>query len=283
MNWELKESKPHGTKEYPYSECHINNVMQYFDIPIHWHDEFEILYILKGKLNISICQTDYDGIEGDIYLVNPKELHLMNATDPNVDYYAILFPIEFISFQSFDQIEKDYFEPLRSGHFLFKNKITNPYLKKELHNLLNELLILNKTKPFNYMLLTKINILNFFNKLFSTKDCEKEDMKVKSMSIHKDILSYINEHYKEPITLLEMASIFHMSEKYFSRYFKNNYHISFSNYITHQRIKHATNLLKTTDLSVTEVAMMSGFNNVSYFIRTFNKYLGCSPLKFRGM
>ncbi len=69
--------------------------------------------------------------------------------------------------------------------------------------------------------------------------------------------------------------------KYISRYFKEHFILPFRKYITHLRLEHAKQLLQDTDTPVTEIAMQSGYQNVSYFIRSFKKTYGVSPLKYR--
>ena len=54
MYFELKENKPHGTKDNPFSIYHIENAGRSFQIPVHWHDEFEIIYVKSGLLTVSI-------------------------------------------------------------------------------------------------------------------------------------------------------------------------------------------------------------------------------------
>ena len=59
MYFELKENKPHGTKDDPCSIYHIANAKRSFQIPIHWHDEFEIIYVKSGFLTVSISGENY--------------------------------------------------------------------------------------------------------------------------------------------------------------------------------------------------------------------------------
>ena len=99
--------------------------------------------------------------------------------------------------------------------------------------------------------------------------------------MQKEMLAYIDAHCMEKITLSMLAEEFHLSEKYVSRYFVEHFKISFSNYVIHHRLTYARALLETTDEQVTEIAMQSGFSNVSYFIRAFKKMYGISPLKYR--
>ena len=72
-----------------------------------------------------------------------------------------------------------------------------------------------------------------------------------------------------------------MSEKYFSRFFKENFGVNFVDYVNRVRLERAASLLLSSDDSVTDVALSCGYTNISYFIRRFNKAFGTSPHAFR--
>ena len=96
---ELKENRPHGTKQYPYTQYFINSPRRAFHIPVHWHEEVEIIYIKKGSITISIGGESFTANEGDLFFVKMGELHFMESNDMNVEYYTLLFPWAFLSFQ----------------------------------------------------------------------------------------------------------------------------------------------------------------------------------------
>ncbi len=280
MILELKETRPHGTKEYPYDQCFIHNVRHNFQFPVHWHDEFEIIYIIKGSLKISIEDRDYTGTAGTVFLVNPKELHLMGSADLSVAYYTLLFPLEFISFQSKDELEQTLLQPLRSGQLLLANEITDAVLLNKLGNLFDEIVLLNNEKPLCYQLKTRILLLTFLSRMME-QGLFTVPKTLSRTGRQKELLIYIQEHYMEDITLQTLANEFHLSEKYISRYFKEHFCLTFSHYLNHLRLTNAQRLLETTELSVTETALRSGFSSVSYFIRMFKECYGISPLKYR--
>ena len=207
MYFELKENKPHGTKDDPFSTYHIKNEGRSFQIPVHWHDELEIIYVKSGFLTVSISGENYIGTPGDAFVVSPGNLHFMGSQTGTVDYFTFLFPLKYISFCINDMLDDKLLEPLKNGHLMISPQV---------------------------------------------KDTAKE-----------------------------LCEQFHLSEKYISRYFKEHFHITLSQYITHLRLEHAKQLLQDTDIPVTEIAMQSGYQNVSYFIRSFKKTYGVSPLKYR--
>ncbi len=277
---ELKENRPHGTKAYPYDQYFIHGAKHAFQIPVHWHDEFEIIYIKKGQLRVVINQQEYLGAPGSIFFVNPRELHLMGSSDLSVEYYTMLFPLEFISFQSIDDLESNLLQPLRSNQLLVANEVPNEELRKKLFPLLEEIAQINEFNEYFKQLQTRMLLLQVLLEL-----CHTPDMISASASgntdIQKEMLIYIQEHFTEKLSLQMMSQRFHLSEKYLSRYFKEHFHLPFSNYVSHLRLTLAKQLLETTDLPITEVALRSGFPSVSYFIRSFNGTYGISPLKYR--
>ena len=76
---ELKENRPHGTDNYPYTQYHMHNIFHAFQIPVHWHDELEVIYTKKGPLNLLIDGKEYTAEDGSVYFVAPGQLHLMGS------------------------------------------------------------------------------------------------------------------------------------------------------------------------------------------------------------
>ena len=100
-------------------------------------------------------------------------------------------------------------------------------------------------------------------------------------SILKNALRYIDKHYRENVRLDEVANYVGLNSSYFSTIFKKEMKIIFSQYITGKRIEEACRLLKNTNMSLVAIASELGFDNQSYFSRSFKKHIGMSPKKFR--
>ena len=281
MYFELKENKPHGTKDDPFSIYHIANVKRSFQIPVHWHDEFEIIYVKSGFLTVSISGENYIGKPGDAFVVSPGNLHFMGSQTGNVDYFTFLFPLKYISFRTDDILDDKLLEPLNSGHLMISPEIEDTV--KEQCEQLVEIYGAKKEESqskITAQIKTKIILLQFILKLWKKGFIVENDTSGKN-TVEKEMVSYIQQNFTGKILLKEFGKQFHLSEKYISRYFKEHFHITISQYVTYLRLEHAKQLLQDTDISVTEVAMQSGYQNVSYFIRSFKKTYGMSPLKYR--
>lgn len=306
MYFELKENRPHGTPENPFSQYHISDVKRAFQIPVHWHDELEIIYVKHGKLHVTISGENYIGNPKEAFVVSPGSLHFMGSPTGDVDYYTFLFPVEYISFQTDDIMEKTILSPLRHGRAMIKPQINDMaedicerlieintnifYLKKKTsesteerknrenhkYNKSDDIAVSNINAQFE----TKMTLIKFIQKMWQN-GLILENAANGTNTTEKEMITYIRQNYTREISLQEFGMQFHLSEKYISRYFKEHFHITLSQYINHLRLEHARQLLQESTVPVTEVALQSGYQNVSYFIRCFKKMYGVSPLKYR--
>ena len=281
MYFELKENKPHGTKDDPFSTYHIENAGRSFQIPVHWHDEFEIIYVRSGFLAVSISGESYIGKTGDAFVVSPGNLHLMGSQTGTVDYYTFLFPLKYISFRTDDMLDEKLLEPLNSGHLMICPRVKDT--AKELCEQLIEIYEAKKDESeskITTQVRTKIILLQFILEMWKKGFVIENDTSGRN-TVEKEMVSYIQQNFTGKISLREFGEQFHLSEKYISRYFKEHFHITLSQYVTYLRLEHAKQLLQDTDIPVTDLAMQSGYQNVSYFIRSFQKAYAVSPLKYR--
>ena len=282
MNLTLRENKSHGTKEYPYSQHCIHNVPYGFHFPVHWHEEMEWIYVRKGHLLVNVDGSDYPLTPGQVLIVNPRQLHLMHTEDPQVYYDTLLFPLELISFQTPDQLEQSVFYPLRIGRKALPNLVPEQILTQENLQKLEQVIRINDQKPPMYQLESRLLLLSFLMEVLRSVRMV-DTAEDSSEQRQRQMLAYLQMHYKQPVTLSELSARFHLSEKYISRYFKKHFHLTISEYMLHLRMTHAKELLTDTDLSITEVAEQCGFPGVSFFIRRFTGENGCSPGKWRKM
>ena len=281
MYFELKENKPHGTKDDPFSTYHIQNGGQSFQIPVHWHDELEIIYVKSGFLTVNISGENYIGKPGDAFVVSPGNLHFMGSQTGTVDYFTFLFPLKYIAFRSDDMLDDKLIEPLNSGHLMISPEIKDT-VKEQCEQLARVYAaeIDKSESKITSQIRKKIILLQFIHELWKKGFIVENDTTGRN-TVEKEMVSYIQQNYTGKILLREFGEQFHLSEKYISRYFKDHFHITLSQYVTYLRLEHAKQMLQETDIPVTEVAMQSGYQNISYFIRSFKKTYGVSPLKYR--
>lgn len=97
----------------------------------------------------------------------------------------------------------------------------------------------------------------------------------------KKIVLYLEEYYKNHITLEEISTHIGFSKEHFCRFFKKNFRMSFVTYLNQMRVKKAEYLLLNTNLKVIDIALESGFEDSSYFTSIFKKETNMTPTDYR--
>ena len=197
----------------------------------------------------------------------------------SVEYYTLLLPLEFISFQTDDALEQELFLPLRQKKLFFP-RVLEKEKAKELIQWIEPLIQINEEKKIGYQLRTRIMLLEMVEFLLR-EDCFRVSDYINDSNLQRDMIAYVQKHYAEKVSLAMLAEEFHLSEKYVSWYFKEHFSISFMQYVLHLRMTKAKDLLVTTDFSITDIALSCGYPSVNLFIRNFKEINGTTPLQYR--
>ncbi len=121
------------------------------------------------------------------------------------------------------------------------------------------------------------NALNdFIEQVYSVQDRAKTSQVAPAMA-------FIEENYREPIALADIAKAAHLSVSRLAHVFKEQMSMTLIDYLTHTRIDKAKELLLSTNKSCTQICFEVGYNNQSYFTRTFKDIAGITPRQFREM
>lgn len=261
---------------------HLNK--EYEDYPIHWHTAMEIIMPLENGYTAVINKTVYELKERDILIIPPGELHELFAP-PTGSRIILQFDFSLIGnlkgFTSFFPIllrprlltatdttsTHEEFVSLLSGikdEYISNDNLSEPYIYSKIIQL------------FVLMARTHINTESLFPDVKVNK--QKEYMeKINS------IFDYINKNHTEDITLDKIADIAGFSKFHFSRIFKQFTNLSFYEYLNQQRVKTAERLLLEPNLTITDVAMQSGFSSISTFNRVFKTVKECTPTEFKSL
>lgn len=261
---------------------HINK--EYEDYPIHWHTAMEIIMPLDNTYKVVINKIVYSLNPGDILIIPPGELHELYA--PSMGCRIILqFDFSLISnLKGF------------SGIFpiLLQPRILTLANSPDIHDILQNLLLSIKeeyiqndnlseasiySKIIQIFILTARKYMNTGN-LFPYVKISKQKEYIEKFNL---IFDYINVNLTEDITLDKIADIAGFSKFHFSRLFKQFTDISFYDYLNQKRVKAAESLLLNPSLTITDVAMQSGFSSISTFNRVFKMMKECTPTEFKSL
>ncbi|MFD0673511.1 AraC family transcriptional regulator [Cohnella sp. GCM10027633] len=115
----------------------------------------------------------------------------------------------------------------------------------------------------------------------STRQMRDQEISVRRPDIAAQAVRYIEEHYREPITMESLAAMLNYSSPYLAKQFKKSTGRSLIDYLIHTRIERAMELLAHTEATGQEVALSVGYADMSYFIRVFKKHAGVTPGQFK--
>ena len=268
-----------GTADFPFDLYLIDENHPKYFMSAHWHQEPEIIRVLKGSFKVKLNNREYIAKKGDVIFINPETVH--QGSPENCEYECIVFHIDSL------------YTALSGCNFFIESIFNHDYIVNEFnlnngsefHKVADEIFETMKEKSPGY----KFRVLSAFYKFFA----EITDKGLytfsggggisddKSILKLKKILSYMRENYDKQITLFDMAKTVNMSYKYFGTFMKNMTGKTPVEYLNEYRIERAQRKLLNSDLNITDIAYACGFNDLSYFIKTFKKITGTTPNMFR--
>lgn len=282
----LKENKLHGDTMFPaalYSVTH-NNVGRI--LPHHWHSELEFIFIEVGEAIFTMDNEDILVNAGECIFVNSCQIHSGVSKTKFCKYFSVVFSTNFLS-NVFDACQQFFDGIITNKYVILQHyKSDNPYEKSviyELKDIIKEL----ENKDMAYALSIKSKLLWIFtiifrNSLYTIKsDTHKDLILAKKQNSLKLILSYIFENYNKKLKLIDISEHLNLTPQYLCKFFKDITGTSIVEYINHYRVEKASTLLKISSLSITDIALECGFENLSYFNRVFKRQLGCTPRTYR--
>ena len=236
---------------------------------LNWHTNIELLYCTEGKGTVVCEASKYAFEKGDIFVVNANELHMVTS-DEEVNYLCLIIDKDFCSTNGIDTEYLHFTEQIRDGEL----------------NALFE----NVAEAYNYFGVcraTKIRcaVLALLIKLrtdYTESSVGKLQDKNPGTERIKRAMIYIRQNLSKALTLEEIADYVGISKFYLTREFKRITSQSVFEYINIIRCKEAKRLISEGQ-TVSAAARSCGFENMSYFSRTYKKYVGASPSKGRNI
>jgi YesN/AraC family two-component response regulator len=248
----------------------------------HFHEDYEIYYLLAGERYYFIKDTIYLLKKGDIIFIDQSDLH--RTVETGIDFHERIL-INFTN-EFFSMYNPEILQGLVSI-FTSENKLLR--LKPPDQTFIEDLLFsmmketnqrLDQSDLYIQSLLTQLLIYcNRSIKRRNNKITEEE-----ANPLHKkisSIIAYINKHYMEPLQLSYVAEHFQISIYYLSRTFKQVTGFTFVEYVNSVRVKEAQLLLRETDIKIIHIANKVGFENIAHFGRVFKNFSKLSPTEYR--
>ena len=284
QNPNLYEAVKHGSVMFPLEYYHCVFPLGISNLPVHWHKEFEITLVQKGSCTYQIDLQTYEIKEGDILLLPPEMLH-GTGEEPKEEFItdSFVFCLDMLESQRTDSCTTKFFAPLTKGTLRFP--VYLPAADSMALLLGKSFEKIRKTfleKPSGYELEIKSELFHLFFLLYRQVPYQRSDQEHTEITDKlKVVLQFIQDHYQKGITVQELADLCHFSEYHFMRFFKRHMNMTSIEYLNQYRLEMASRQLAETNLSVTSIALESGFNNISYFNRVFKRKFGVTPMEYR--
>lgn len=247
----------------------------------HWHDDFEIVYILSGTLAFHINHKTYLASANEGFFLNAGQVHFAEK------YKS--YPCRFLVFnisqnllhpEADDQVFRKYIQPVTSSssfcHITLVPRI--PWQKYILENI-KKMTSLCQSMEYGY----EFKIQHFANEIFYYILQNISSIPELSRQQKKDIvrvkaaMTYLNETYPQKHTLQDIAASCQLSRSECSRLFQRILHCSPVDYLIRLRIFRSLPMVAAHDRPMSAIARDTGFSGGSYFSETFKKVMGCTP------
>lgn len=247
-------------------------------VSAHWHEYVEFLWLREGHLTAIVQADAYELDPGDLLIINSGELHMtrMMGLHQNCPYVLI---------QLSAQCLKEYF-PGKEG-FRFDTLIRweeihdNPAIFEPL-SAMQQLFEGNED---GYQLLFRARFCEFLYALYKFHSTTAlrltENAANRDLNRVMDVVTWVQQHYREPLRLEDAAAHLNISKEYFCRIFKKYTGQTFLDYLCMTRTSSFYEQLQSSDLSIPELMEQNGLTNYKTFLRTFHCLYGTTPQKMR--
>lgn len=275
MNYsELHEDKKRGTFDFPIELYYVEPGAPRYQMPLHWHLEYELILVLQGSFTLSLDGRQMELQAGDSAWIADGVIH--GGAPHDCIYECVVFDLGTL-LQDTPVCTKSAAAFLASENG-FSGRLAKGSTEAALADRIFDSM---EREQLGYEWTTVGLLWQLLGCLLGMHSDIKPPQSRQQITRMKNVLTYIRNNYGEPITLDELAAVAGMSPRYFCRAFAALTGRTPIAYLNYYRIECACERLTLTDKSVTEIAFVCGFNDMSYFSRVFKQLKGTTPTAYR--
>ncbi len=242
---------------------------------LHWHEQLEFYYVISGGVFI-LCNGSQGWLkEGEIGCINWCEPHRGARFLDNTEHYIIQIDLEKAVKNSFFSPASVYLRNIPT--FLGKDLVLGSYFQEIIQEYFKQ------DEGYDLQIYgTLYHMLSYLLRSFMLTDGEKAITASSAITLElvKKILFYVSAHFKERLTLKQIAEEVGLSESYMCRIFKKHTGFTVLDYRNEIRCERAAVLI-SNGVPVNEVCFLTGFDDYNYFSRVFRDKRGISPVNFK--
>lgn len=279
--YELFEKNPLLNTHFPFLSLDINYKTcvpkrMHFQ-QLHWHDDIQIVYVLKGEVKIQTLNQNIELKENEAIFINKHVLHSILPNDI-AHYRSFIFPDAMVRFYKKSPMDQDVQCLLENNsfefYFIYEHKAI------EIIQELNQVVFQQpKQQYYEYKITTLLTHL-MYEILTHITLTENSFHHQQHESIQKCI-SYIHLHYQDNISLEDIASYGNISKGHCGRLFRETLHITPYEYLIDFRIQKSLEYLHNNKHNMTQIAQLVGFSDTSHYIQSFKKRLDMTPKQYQ--
>lgn len=285
-----REQLPSISEDYPYV-CLDVLLDQWTGRSWHWHNAFELDYIISGQMVLRTPSQTCVLSPGDIVFINSQVLHDARAVSQNEKcrLYAQLFYPVFLSGMYGSRIEQKYIAPMQNCHALDLWKIDHCVeADSQAFLLVSKLIALNRMDDFGSEFAIRSVLGQFWCLLLdATKEYRIRNgdslKKTPDAERLRKMILYIRDHYMDEMRVQDIADSAGISIRECDRCFRRNVDTSPNAFLNDYRLRIAAKMLADTDTSVMTISTECGFQSQSYFGKLFKDAFGTTPVEYRRM
>jgi AraC-like DNA-binding protein len=283
----LKEDSRHAQGYFPANFYMM--VVKDLDqiLPTHWHDEWEFFFVVSGRAVFLLNDEKIPLETGDMAFVPAGQVHAAYAVNREpCSYDALVFHSNLLAAPEYDVAFRRYVAPMLEGRVELPQKLSSgvPWQAEIMGNVYRAYELL-QNQPTAYELRIKALVLTIFadicaHSVPSGRAAAPEGLNYRAERM-RSIYDHIHQNCSGKLSVQALSKVVSMSPGYLCRFFKEMTGRTITEYINHYRVSQAALLIESTDKKLLEVAMDVGFNNLSYFVSQFKRYMGVTPSEFK--
>ncbi len=257
--YNLYEKLP--AEEYPIRLSLKNGKVAF---PAHWHEYTEIHFAKRGSFSMNWGNMSYSLKDYDCAIVNANELH--EGMGENCDDFVIM-------------IHPSFFD---NNYVIFEHLLNDRVVTELMFGIIDEY---ENERPVSRLAIKGYvyQLVTYLSRNYAVAEMSEGNYKAFSARYEtvNRAAEYIKNHYYENITTGFLAELVHLSQSHFCHIFKEITGKSAKEFLINVRIERASDLLRSTDLNITEIAFACGFLDANYFARAFKKICGMKPTEYK--
>lgn len=261
----------------PLSQFRIYHQSLSEDVESHWHEFFELAFIIGGRGEHVYNGTSYPLTRGSLFLLTPTDIHALYLQE---GMPLELFNVIFTEAMMQEEVGRLLFRGLQDHHIHFTDELCD-MVEQDFQRLWLEA---TDQRAGNQLVIhsTLQRLLVDVARNVPPRNIAKKDPLAQQQKLQKALI-YLHHHYREQVSLELVAQQVALSPNYFSECFRSATGITFQRYLQSLRLRFAKSLLSVSNLPITEVCYAAGFQTLSHFERAFKREFGHSPTAWRSV